>query len=93
MGRLRGVPVPKNFKLLRVDLKDFFMSGTIEDLPQLAASIIEDDGLRSLVCDAIALLLKFQFVESKFAPGRAWAVRRGNGMGLCHSSAVCDAAL
>lgn len=76
------------FKFLRIDLKEFFMAGSLHDFcrcldlfPDLQMPIIKD---------AISFLLKHQYVQTPVLPSDLWQVVSGSGMGLIHSSELCD---
>ena len=73
-------------------MKDLFMSGGTEALATAAAAICEGD-LRLWLYRAIRFLLSHQFIRTPLDPGRLWKVTRGSGMGMVHSSSICDAAL
>lgn len=78
---------------MRVDLDDFFSSGSMEDLITHGCRIISDDRTRNMAEKAARFLLRMQLVRSDVIPGRRWRVRRGNGVGLRHNNALCDSAL
>eukprot|EP00973_Karenia_brevis_P070440 9792477-Karenia_brevis.AAC.1 len=42
---------------------------------------------------ALLFLLNHQYVTCNAFPNRCWAVKRGSGMGLCHSGEVAGDAL
>jgi hypothetical protein len=46
-----------------------------------------------VLSNALLWLLDKQWISIKMHTGRCFKVCRGSGMGLVHSSAVCDAAL
>ena len=80
--------------MARVDMKDFFMSGSSVNLAKHASSIILDnEGERHWIQQAILFLLNTQVITSPLVPGRSWRVVRGSGMGCVASAAICEAGL
>ena len=75
-------------KFVKLDIREFFMKGTEEDFSRgvklLPATLQEPVG------KSISFLLRHQFVSSDVFPGRTWRVVSGSGMGLVHSSELCD---
>ena len=88
-------PVNDSDRLIRLDAKHFFMSGTAEDLAEYACLLIENDQpLRNLVRDAIYYLCYWQYLRSdEYEPDVLWQVREGSGMGLGHSGPIASASL
>lgn len=82
---------PEHGAMARIDLDHFFMSGTCDQLSDAASSVISDHKTRVLVMRAIRFLLTHQYVQSKYVDG-VYMVCKGSGMGLRHSSSICDAA-
>lgn len=90
--RLRGLG--PEFRMVRVDLKDFFLSGTPEQLATHCGEAFEvGSERRRAIEDAIVWLCREQFVTCKLWENRRWRVCRGSGMGLRHSGAFADMAL
>jgi hypothetical protein len=69
------------------------MSGTSPDLCDNAVAILPRGRRREVLSNVLLWLLDNQWVSSKMHTGRGSKMCRGSGMGLVHSSAVCDAAL
>jgi hypothetical protein len=89
------IPTGKSF-FMKMDLKDFFMSGTSDELKNDVIAIFDpaNEGyLRGLVSGTIDLLLSSQYVSAPCFPGRLWRVVRGAGMGLIFAGDMCDMAL
>ena len=78
---------------MRVDIKDFFMSGDADSLVVDACSINPSEAKRRVAERVAFFLLRHQLIRSDLLPGRLWRVIKGSGRGLKHSSALCDAAL
>jgi hypothetical protein len=90
--RLRGTPVPPGSKLAKVDLSDFYLSGTADELVVDVMRLFPSRHfLNPLRHNILTLLLYFQFVKGRAAPG-IFRVAKGSGMGLIHSGDVADAA-
>ena len=80
---------PKPFGLLKLDVKDFFMSGSLKDF--LRCLKLVPDQHKACAKKAIEFLFQHQFVTSPVFPDELWQVVTGSGMGLIHSSDLCDA--
>lgn len=78
-------------RLIRIDVKHFFMSGAPNALAQAAAELF-DEPLRRLIRNTLDFLGSSQYLTSEFFPSKIWKVRTGSGMGLRHSGALADAA-
>ena len=76
---------------MRLDLKDFFLSGTVNELCRDACANF-DGSKKKLVDNVVELLLSHQFVELDEHPHRLWRSVQGSGMGLIHSSDLMDLA-
>ena len=90
---LRGMRIEPHERMMRVDIKDFFMSGDADSLVVDACSIIPSEAKRRVAERVAFFLLRHQLIRSDLLPGRLWRVIKGSGRGLKHSSALCDAAL
>ena len=77
--------------MIRFDVKHFFMSGSAEQIANLASAIIPRPK-RKIYEEALLWLLNSQFIDSPLLPGRLFRVTRGTGMGLQPSGPVADAA-
>ncbi len=88
---LPSVTIEPGDKLVRIDLKHFFMSGDVSSLSDGASAIVENREKKLLVKAVLDLTFE-QFIQPKYLPNRLWRAK-GSGMGLVHSSAVCDACL
>ena len=75
---------------MRVDIEDFFMSGTVDDLVSTTIPLIPLCR-RDTVRKALTFLLNHQYVVSDLIPERTYKVVKGTGIGLRHSGAVADA--
>ena len=96
VNRLRQFVFPchATMTMIRIDLKEFFMSGRPEVLARFALEIFNDRPVLKSVCaDVVLFLLTHQLVSSTHKPGRLWRVDAGSGMGLPHSGPIADAAL
>ena len=77
-------------RLVRLDLKDFFMSGSVSQITSLVMRGATDNAHSRLVDSALWICLDNQYVSTPLIPGATYKVVRGSGMGLVHSSAVQD---
>ena len=89
--RLRLVPHPEETDtMIRIDIKEFFMSGTAEQLSSTACQIIPGGPRRELVQRVARFLLESQYLFSSRTEG-LWRVTQGSGQGQQHSGAIADA--
>jgi hypothetical protein len=93
LKKVAEIQVPNGAIMYRLDMKHFFMSGTPPDLCDSAVAVLPRGRRRDLLSKVLLWLLDSQWISSKMHSGRCYKVMRGSGMGLTHSSAVCDAAL
>eukprot|EP00933_Yihiella_yeosuensis_P044464 TRINITY_DN39620_c0_g1_i1.p1 TRINITY_DN39620_c0_g1~~TRINITY_DN39620_c0_g1_i1.p1 ORF type:complete len:635 (+),score=76.46 TRINITY_DN39620_c0_g1_i1:476-2380(+) len=80
---------------IKLDVKDFYMSGTADELVNDAVGLMASGQRKELTKEALQFLLSTQFVTSELheLQGRVWKVLRGSGMGLKHSGDLADSAL
>jgi len=76
---------------VKIDIKDYLMSGTREELREHGSRLLDVEG-RLVGKRVIDLLLTYQFVKSDHLPHRVWQVCVGTGMGLKFSGELSDAA-
>jgi len=82
---------------VRLDISDFFLSGTIDQLSDDILSTFDSSDKRcSIIKELLPFLLRNQFVrgrtEQHAAKDGAYRVLRGSGMGITHSGDLCDLA-
>jgi len=77
-----------------VDVKDYVLSGEIDDLVNDVMEIFAKMSLsrRKAIKDALYFLIYNQYVISKHHVGSCWRVILGTGMGLPQSGAIAEAA-
>jgi len=85
-------------ELVKLDIKDFYLSGTCEQITNTIAPAFNDDHrLWQLVKRALEFLLQHQFVRGRFyvadADHGSFRCVRGSGMGLPHSGDIADLCL
>ena len=85
--KLLSKSFPRDCKFVHIDIRNFFMQGSISFLLRAVCACIGDTKLRSLVHDVLKFLLEFQFVESS-TQGEVRQVCEGSSMGLPHSGFV-----
>ena len=88
--KVAGARIPEGALLMRVDIEDFFMSGTVDELVSTTIPLIPRCR-RNTVRKALTFLLNHQHVVSDLITERTYKVVKGTGMGLRHSGAVADA--
>ena len=94
VGKVKRTVPHAGERMVRIDLANFFISGSPASLAFWASRIVDDDWrLQQCLHSVLRWLLENQFIESENFPGKRWHVLKGSGMGLVHSSACCDAAL
>ena len=77
-------------KLVKVDAKDFYLSGTREDLARDATALIDNEPLRRLAYEAIHFILEHQaIVDDVSVTSAIYKVVVGTGMGLLCSMRPC----
>ena len=77
--------------LIRVDVKEFYMSGNAETLSQEASKLVPPGPRRELIREVAEWLLMNQYIVSREITDRTWRVQLGSGMGQQHSGALADA--
>jgi hypothetical protein len=87
-SHFRSAVYARPFKFLRIDLKEFFMAGSLQDFCRCIDLFPEVQ--QSMVKDVITFLVSHQFVQTPVKPADLWQVISGSGMGLIHSSELCD---
>ena len=85
----RMAPGPNSF--FKLDIKDFYLSGTVEQLVKDATFGLHDDR-KKLAVLVLEFILSEQYVQSKWFPNRVWKSTVGSGMGLVHSGEVAELA-
>ena len=84
--------IPTGAYFVRLDVKDFFMSGKTDELLFDATALFENYNEKKIIEESLQCLLSSQWVTSP-SPNHchlAWAVTCGTGMGLTHSGDVAD---
>ena len=79
--------------MYKFDIKEFFLSGTIQELKQDVMKIFQGDNAEKvrIIAESLDLLLSSQFVYSKVTD-QCLRVCEGSGMGLPQSGGIADAA-
>ena len=90
--QVQGTCVPAGTKLAKVDLSDFYLSGTADELIIDTMRLFPSrHPLTRLRHSVLSLLLYYQFIRGRTS-SHTYRVIRGSGMGLIHSGDVADAA-
>ena len=90
MKRVSRLHVDESTRFLKVDVKEFFYSGTCSEIVSDSTAICKDSPKFRVLVDVVQFLTHHQYVEEQ---GQMYRVARGSGMGLPQSSDVCDSAL
>lgn len=91
IAKLRSFESEVPIKLVKVDIKDYFMSGTAATLTEHGASMMAQP-FQKAGMEVIGFLLSHQYVRSHLFTDQVWRVLVGAGMGLNFSGDLCDAA-
>ena len=75
--------------LYRIDVREFYMSGTHKDLVAEVSSIFSGV-MKTLISRVLEFLLFYQFVTCDLLPGRFWQVLTGGGQGTTFAGALAD---
>ena len=88
-----GVRLDTNHRLVRIDIREFFICGQLRELADEALKAFESDHeAKKLVMEEVMnLLLGSQFVSSEAADA-TYQVIEGSGMGLPQSAGIADSA-
>jgi hypothetical protein len=93
MRVLTGMLFEPTDRIIKLDIKDFFMSGEINPLVLHSMSLISDPGERSVLAELLRIVLTTQLICIPGDPTRSrWRVKIGSGMGLIVSGEVSDSA-
>ena len=93
VDQLRAVRLSGGETLARIDIKEFFMSGTADLICLWLSKMLDQDSPRhALLMRAVRWYLENQYIISAYVDG-CWKVQQGTGMGLVPSSVVADLTL
>ena len=89
--RLKHFKIPHGCRFLKLDVKDFYLTGNHGEIVSKSASIFDasERANYQVMADAI---LHNQYIRSPLLPG-LWKVNRGTGMGMIPSGSISDATL
>ena len=90
---LKQETVANNSYFIKIDVKDFYMSGTAQELTEDARQCMHSGPRKKLLESALLFLLQEQYVESPLLEERTFKVVLGSGMGLPHSGELADLVL
>ena len=85
-----GVKLSGNSVLVRIDVEEFFMSGSVEQLLNSTSNLVPHN-VKGVYMTALRFLLSHQYVVSDLLPDEVHRVILGTGMGMRHSGSVADA--
>ena len=87
---IRTVIAEDSDYFVKLDVRDFYMTGTPSELTNSIKSLFPVGPRCKLLCEAVEFLLSSEYVVSKLVPGRVFRVVRGSGMGHRHSGCIAD---
>ena len=88
--KLDSISVLPNDKFLKVDIRDYFMSGDQEEIANLSSKLVPDS-IRSDWRHIVEFILLNQYVSFQ-GSSQSWNVHVGSGMELIKSGEISDAA-
>ena len=93
VGDLRHLHWQDGMCMVKIDIKEFYMSGKPGFLSHACSELFcdETEDFKQLVARAVDWLCRNQFVLSEFLPDLTCRVTRGSGMGPLRSGEVSDA--
>ena len=83
---------PPGCRFLKLDVKEFYLSGSHEYLVSQSASIL-DSSIRDDYKLLASVVLGNQYVRSPALPSKHFNVISGTGMGMIPSGSISDAVL
>ena len=88
-----GVRLDTNHRLVRIDIREFFVCGGLRELAEEALKAFDEDGnpKKVVMKEVVDALLGSQFVRSQ-AANLMYQVIEGSGMGLPQSAGIADSA-
>lgn len=87
ISKVQAITCTQESLLLKLDIADFFMDGSHEDLIQAMRDEFAEDERATLIEDILEHLLFWQYVTDGES---CWQVMRGSGMGGKHSGSLAD---
>ena len=92
MDKLRSFRLPRDVRFLKLDVKDFFLTGSHGFLIETCAGLLPPSERASfrLMADAV---IRNQFITSGNCPGKTFRVVNGTGMGMIPSGDISDLVL
>ena len=89
---LLAIKCSRHSLLMKFDVKDFYLSGSHDDLALLISDLFVDEDWRRWVSDCLGFLLSNQLVRWSGAAGTLFEVTQGSGMGMKAAGAISDLA-
>ena len=87
--RLRTRYISSSARLIKIDIRDFFMEGEHAQFLEACSSAVPIEWKRCLRT-LLAFILRTQYVRSPCFRDKLFQVKRGAGMGLLCSGDICD---
>ena len=94
LSKLSRMSFPRGTRIIKLDVRDFFMSGSHETLAADAGRTLSSssEALRQFSVDMIEYVIGNQYIRIPGVP-MSWRVTHGSGMGLSFSGELADASL
>ena len=91
MRKVNMTPIPAGYKFMKIDIKDFFMSGRHRRIMQiLYSNMSTDDEEQRIALKLIEFVLMNQYVRPTNGAGKGYQVVTGTGMGLICAGEISD---
>jgi len=87
---LSRIVVPARSFFWKIDIKEYFMTGTHSQLSDKSVQLLAHEDRKSY-SRAILFALENQFLECKHVPAATWQCINGSGMGMNCSGEISDA--
>jgi len=93
LAKLTSLTFPRSAKIVKIDAKDFYMSGHHADLVRYSTSLVADADGRFVLSELMTVLLSSQYVGiAGDKAHRHWLVDVGAGMGMVAAGDIADGA-
>ena len=91
-SKIRHVTCAHDAILVKLDVSNFYMSGSHEMLIDKVVEVFPDPKIKNMIRECLELVLEYQYVDDHWT-GEIYKCDRGSGMGQKHSSSISDLAL
>ena len=91
LDQLRELHVAVDDTFLKIDIKDYYMSGKYAELQHYSSLAVEAGPRREAYKHLVSAILANQIISVDGILGKLWSVEMGTGMGLLSSGEISDA--